>query len=429
MSKFKLIKNLRFDFKNTERRHDAKRWAVQNIKGIVVGLVIFISAVAVLFGALDILSEASSVMVSQGSISAKDVSINTKIPGRILTVLVAEGQSVKAGDPLVEISSEEIEAKKLQLVALVEQAQAGVDASTAVLEMAQGNYEIAQERILQAEAGLNASRSQRDMASAMNDKAVNGARTQQVAQAESGFLLWASTYERAVALYDGGAISLQKLEEIKTQRDVAAQSLDMAKEGARTEDKAAAQAQLALADAGVMASQSVLNQAIEASNIALSQVNQAQAGLVASQGKLDQANAALMEVEVYLKDTVILSPIDGVVTALNSDEGELVSTGTSIGTVSNLENCWVSFNLDEDKLEGLKEGQTVAVNLPAYKDKAFKGTVASINKQADFAVKKATNENGNLDIISFGVRIEIDNSELLLRPGMTAIIDFQRGIQ
>lgn len=401
-----------------------KDWFSKNIKSITIALVVIVCALGITIGTTKIYGGSMESGALQGIVSAKDVSINTKIPGRIVKFYVEEGQQVKTGDPIVEISSEEIQAKKLQLEAQVAQAQAGVDASQAALEMAQGAYEVAQERVKQAEAGVVASQSQRNMAAAVNEKAENGARTQEVAQAESAYNLWKSTYDRAVVLNEGGAISNQKLEEIKTQMNVSEQTLSMAKEGARTEDKKAASAQLSLAEAGILSSNSLLNQACEASNIALAQVSQAQAGLAASQGKLDQAKAGLQEVEVYLKDTVIKSPIDGTITAINSDEGELVSTGTSIGTVSNLDKCWVSINLDENKLEGVSEGQTVDVTLAAYKNKTYKGTVVTINKEPDFAVKKATNENGSFDIVSFGVKIEIDNLDQSIRPGMTAMVNF-----
>ncbi len=401
-----------------------KDWFSKNIKKITIAVVVIVCAIFITVGSTEIYGDSKEQGTSQGIVFAKDVSINTKIPGRILKFYVEEGQEVKAGDPIVEISSEELQAKKAQLLAQIDQAQAGVNASQAVVEMAESNYKLSQDRVQQAQAGVKASESQRDMASAINDKAENGARTQEVAQAESAYALWESTCTRATVLYDGGAITKQKLEEIQTQKEVALQTLNMAKEGARSEDKAAASAQLSLTEAGILASNSVLNQAIEASNIALSQVAQAQAGLVASQGLLDQAQAGLQEVEVYLKDSVIKSPIDGTVTTINSDEGELVSTGTSIGTVSNIEKCWINVNLDEDKLDGIKEGQNVSVNLISYKGKTLEGKVVTINKQPDFAVKKATNENGNFDIVTYGVKIELNNSDLLIRPGMTAVVDF-----
>jgi HlyD family secretion protein len=400
-----------------------KGWISKNIRKIAIAFVVIVSVIGITIGT-NAYGGNKEQDTSQGIVSAKEVSINTKIPGRIVKFYVEEGQEVSVGDPIVEISSDELEAKKLQLLAQVDQAKAGVEVSQAVVDMAEANYKLSQERIEQAQAGVEASESQRDIASAINDKAENGARTQEVAQAESAFILWQSTYNRAVVLYDGGAITKQKLEEIKTQMDVSEQTFNMAKEGARTEDKAAASAQLAMAEAGISSSKSVFNQACEAANIALAQVNQAQSGLVASQGKLDQANAGLQEVEVYLNDTIIKSSIDGTITTINSDEGELVSTGTSIGTVSNLEKCWVTVDLDEDKLEGLKEGNIVDVNFTAYKEKTYEGTIVTINKQPDFAVKKATNENGNFDIVSYGVKIELNNLDQSIRPGMTAVVDF-----
>ncbi|HAQ40998.1 MAG TPA: hypothetical protein DCM73_09305 [Clostridiales bacterium] len=400
------------------------KWIGENIKKLAIVLVVAGFAIVITVGSVKIYAQNLKKDTSQGIVYAKDVSLNTKIPGRIVKLYVEEGQKVNVGDPVVEISSDELQAKKSQLLAQIEQAQAGVDASQALLEMAQGNYSLSQERVNQAEAGLRASESQRDMAKAVNEKAENGARSQEVIQAESAYNLWKATYERATTLYDGGALTKQKLEEIKTQMDVAEQTFNMAKEGARSEDKKAAAAQVSMADAGVQASLSLYNQACEAANIALAQVNQAQAGLTASQGKLEQAKAGLQEVEVYLEDTVIKSPIAGTVTTINSNEGELVSTGMSIGSISNLDKCWVDVNLDEDKLKGLEEGQTVNVKFNAFKGKDYEGTIVTVNKQPDFAVKKATNENGNFDIVSYGVKIELNNLDESLRPGMTAVVDF-----
>jgi len=401
-----------------------KKWVQKDIRKITIALVLMVSVVGISITSMALDEEAINIDVIQGSVNSKEVSINTKIPGRVVEFFVAEGETVNAGDPLVKISSGEIEAKKLQLEAQIQQAEAGRDASEAVVTMAEANYKLAMERVEQAKAGVSASESQRDMASAVNDKAINGARTQQVIQAESAYTLWASTYDRALVLYEGGAISLQKLEEIRTQKQVAAETLSMAKEGAREEDKAAAAAQLDLSKAGIAASEATLNQAIEGANIAMAQITQAQAGLLASQALLAQAEAGLLEVEVYLNDTMILAPISGTVTSLNSDEGELVSTGTSIGTISNMDECWVTVNLDEVELAGITEGQKVNVNLLAYEGQIFEGTIVTINQQPDFAIKKASNENGNFDLVSYGVKIKLDNQSNYVLPGMTAVVDF-----
>lgn len=355
------------DVEKIKKKTDSS-WFGKNINKIVIGVVVVAAVVAIISTSYGINGESAQKDVFQGIVAAKDVSINTKIPGRIETVNVSEGKDVKVGDIILEISSDELQAKEQQLLAVVEQAKAGVEAST----------------------------SQRDMAKAVSDMAENGARNQQVIQAESIYTLWSSTYDRAKVLYEGGAISLQKLEEIRTQKEVYAQTLDMAIEGARIEQKDAANAQLAMAEAG----------------------------LVASKAKLNQAEAGLAEVRVYLEDTVIKASMDGVMTAINVDEGELVSTGMSLATVSNLETCWITVNVDEDEISEITEGQEARVELLAFKDKEFIGKVDTVNKQPDFAVKKSTSENGNFDIVSFGVKIEIENNDELFRPGMTAVVDF-----
>ncbi len=400
-------------------------WIKNHMRALIIAVVVVgvITGISVKAASLEN-AEGTSTGI-QGTVEAKSVSINTKIPGRVVEFYVTEGDIVKAGDPLLKISSDEIEAKKLQLEAQISQAQAGVDAAAAVVEMANANYNISLERVEQAKAGLQASKSQRDMASAVNDKATNGARTQQVAQAESAYTLWEGTYERALALYEGGAISKQKLEEISTQKEVAAQTLSMAREGAREEDKEAAASQLSMAQAGVEASEAVLNQAMEASNAAMAQVTQAQAGLVAAQGLLSQAEAGLMEVDVYLEDTMLVAPIDGTVTVINVDEGELVSTGTAISTIADLSQCYVTVNVDEDDLASVHSGQEVSVRFLAYGDSDQVGTITAINALPDFAVKKATSENGEYDIVTFGVKIELDNGENIIHPGMSAIVDFE----
>jgi len=343
-------------------------WFTRNVNKLVIALVILVAGVAIISTSNNISGESLENNIFRGIVAAKDVSINTKIPGRVAEIKIEEGQSVKSGDVILKIKSDELQAKEKQLIALVEQAEAGVEAA----------------------------RSQRDMAKAASEMAENGARTQEVLQAQSAYNLWSSTYDRAKVLYEGGAISLQKFEEIRTQKEVYAQTLNMAREGARIEQKDAAKAQLSMAEAG----------------------------LEAAKKKLEQAEAGLTEVQVYLEDTEIKAPIDGVVTSLNIDEGELVSTGMSLATVSNLETCWVTVNVDEDELAGLMEGQEVKVELLAFKEKEFKGTITTINKQPDFAVKKSTTENGNFDIVSFGVKVKLNNNDELLRPGMTATVDF-----
>ncbi|AFS78866.1 secretion protein, HlyD family [Gottschalkia acidurici 9a] len=314
-------------------------------------------------------SSKPKVIETQGIIEAKEVSINSKLPGRIIKLAVEEGAEVKAGDVLVEISSDELKAKE-------EQAKAVIEAARSQVEAAKGQVQAA---------------------NATLQKAENGARDQEIAQAQAQYDLMAKTYERVDALYEKGAVSAQKKDEVAAQLELSKQQLSMAQEGARSEDKSGAQAL----------------------------VVQAMAMEEAAKGKLEQAQAALQEVQAYLKDSKIVSPINGVVTMLNSQEGELVSTGMSIATVSDLSNTWVEVKVKETDLSKIKLNQELDVKIPTYSKEKFKGKVVRINQKPDFATKRSTNENGEFDILSYGVKIELENKDKVLRPGMTAFVQFK----
>ncbi|CAH2215039.1 HlyD family secretion protein [Tepidibacter aestuarii] len=340
---------------------------MKNKKSILICLIIMTSTL--LFGCASG-QEIETSDKYQGIIEAQEVDINSKIPGKIGEVKVEEGQMVKEGDIIVTIDSKELEAKKDQMEALV--------------SAAKGQLEASQSQVAAANSQLT--------------KAQNGARSQDIAKAQTYYDLMLKTYERVENLYEKGAVSAQKKDEVKAQLDIAEQTLSMAKEGARSEDVSGAQAMVAAATNMVEA----------------------------ARGKYEQAKAGLDEVNSYIQDTNIKSPIDGNVTLLNVDKGELASTGMSIATVSDLSNMWIEVNLDETNLSEVYEGQEAKITVPAFKDKTFKGKVIRVNKKPDFAVKKATNDNGNYDIVSYGVKIKVEDDKNLLRPGMSAFVDFEK---
>ncbi|WP_051280532.1 HlyD family secretion protein [Anaerovorax odorimutans] len=278
-------------------------------------------------------------LIVQGSLETTETDLNSKLAGIVDQVLVQEGDKVKKGDTLIVISSDTIEAKKKQ-----------------------------------AEAAKLA-------AEAQAEKAANGARSQEVAQAKAAYDYAEKTYNRIKTLYDEDAIPAAKYDEIYAQYISAKQTYDMAVQGAREEDKLAANAQVA------------------------------------------QADAAIAEVNSYLEDAVIKASMDGTVTSLNVNQGNLISTGMPLLTLTSDEKPWVEINVKETDLSMVKEGKEVKVTLTAYPGEEFKGVVKNINKNPDFATKRATNNNGDFDILSYGVKIELSDMEQEVYPGLTAMVD------
>lgn len=284
--------------------------------------------------------EKSGDLVIQGTLKMKEATLNSKLAGTIKEVFVKEGDSVKSGEPLVSLTSETVEAK------------------------------------LQQAEGAKAA------AEAQADKAAAGARNQEIAKAKAAYDYAQKTYDRMKSLLDQEVVSQATFDQVAAQYTAAKETYEMAMEGARTEDKAAANA------------------------------------------LVEQASGAVAEVNSYLEDSVIKAPMDGVVTSVNVDEGELISTGMPLAAVTSSENPWVEVNVRETDLGRVYPGKEVKLTFAAYPKEVFQGKVTNIDRKPDFATKRATNENGDFDVLSYGVKVDVLNMNKQLFPEMTVIVNF-----
>lgn len=288
----------------------------------------------------------------QGQMEARRVLVAGKLPGRISSIVVHEGDNVTKGDIIAEISSPEVEAKKIQ---------------------AEGAYKAAQ---------------------AQAKKAKNGARSEQIdaakavlSRAEQAANLAKTTYERVQKLYDEGVLPVQKRDEAETQMNAAKAQVEAAKaqytqavNGAREEDKAAANA-LVL-----------------------------------------QADGAKAEVKAYLDETRIVAPITGEVTLKISEEGEVVGAGMPVVAITDLKDAWAVFNVREDDLKNIQKGKVFELKVPAL-DKTVPMEVFYIASAGNYAVWKSSKESGGFDLKTFEIRLRPQSPVAGLRPGMTVLWD------
>lgn len=149
------------------------------------------------------------------------------------------------------------------------------------------------------------------------------------------------------------------------------------------------------------------------------QIAQAQAGV-------DQAKAALKQIDTTLDKCVLTSPVDGLVTTINVKAGDVVSSGLPAVVVADIYNPYITCDVDEMKLTRVALKQDVDITLAALGKDTYKGKVVRINKEADFATKKASNE-ADWDILTYGIKVNFEDLSGLndvLRSGMTAYVDF-----
>lgn len=305
-------------------------------------------AVVAVIGAMSIKQEPETI---QGQVEVSEYRVSSKVSGRILEIRVKEGDYVNVGDTLAILDAPEVRAK-----------------------------------MTQAQSAENA-------AAAMDEMANNGARQEQVRgafavlqQAKAGLEIAQKSYNRVQRLYDEGVMTAQKRDEafanykaLEAQVKAAQSQYDMARNGARSEEKKAAAAQV------------------------------------------NRAKGAVAEVNSYIHETMQIAQMAGEVSDVYPKVGELVGTGSPIMSVSLMNDIWGTFNVREDQLNGMKVGSIVTAFVPAFK-KEIRMKVYYIKDQGSYAVWKATKSNGQYDLKTFEVKARpIDKLEGL-RPGMSLIL-------
>lgn len=287
----------------------------------------------------------------QGQVEVSEYRVSSKVPGRILEIRVKEGDYVKVGDTLAILDAPEVRAK-------MEQAQSAENAAAAQEEMAR-----------------------------------NGARQEQIQgayqvwqQAKAGLDIAQKSYQRVQRLFDEGVMSAQKRDEafanykaMEAQAKAAESQYNMARNGARHEEKQAAQA------------------------------------------LVGRAKGAVQEVTSYINETVQIAQMEGEVSNIYPKVGELVGTGSPIMTISIMSDLWGTFNVREDQLGGLAVGKTFNAYVPAF-NKTIPMKVYYMKDQGSYAVWKATKANGQYDLKTFEVKARPTQPLEGLRPGMSLVI-------
>lgn len=302
-------------------------------------------------------------LTGTGSIEATSVMASFKVPGRIAELFVDEGSQVKKGALLAALETRELQAE---------------------LTQAEGAHEAAQANSRQAQEAIPLTSQQVETTIAQCQAKVEQAQVK-VKSAKQ-------TYDRIVELHKAQAISDSQFDDATNNYEGALKQLEEAQAGL-------AQAEAARLKVGVSQAQY---------DAALGQANQAQ-------GAVEKASA-------YLENSKLQAPMAGFITQKYLELGEMLSAGTPIFEITDLENTYVKVYISEKKIGRVKLGQKAEIRVASFPAKVFTGKVVFINNAGDFAVQRAINEQYQHDIRSFEVKIAVPNPDFALKVGMTANI-------
>ena len=139
----------------------------------------------------------------------------------------------------------------------------------------------------------------------------------------------------------------------------------------------------------------------------------------AAEARLAQARAAADLLAKTIADCTITAPAGGIVTHKAVEAGELVAPGATVVTLSELDSVYVMIYVTEKELGRVLLGDGVEIRIDAFPDKAFAGKVTYISPEAEFTPKNVQTKEDRVKLV-FGVKVEIENRDGLLKPGLPA---------
>jgi len=243
-------------------------------------------------------------------------------------------------------------------------------------------------KVEQAKGMMEAAKSKYEMA-------IDGARPEEkeavknlYLQAKHQYELADKTWKRIYNLYNDSLISAQEKDQVEFQYKAAQEQMDAAKakydmviKGARFEE------------------------------------------IDGAKGLLYQAENGYKEALAYQEELYLKSPITGELQKKIVDEGEIISSGYPLFTVLNLNDMWITVQVKETQMAGIKKGSTYKGIIPALGNKMEEFEVTYISAMGDFSTWKPTNQKGEFDIKTFEVRLRSKSNIGGLRPGMTVNIE------
>ncbi len=326
--------------------------------------------------------------------------------GRVAEILVSESDQVKQGQALIRLQDDELQAA-------VAQAQAARDAAKANEDLV--NEGARPEEIAQAEAAVRAAQAQVTAAIADRDRLTGGATAATIAAAQSQ--LAAALVEQKLA-----QDTLDKLpdfvhgtpeEQLRYRVNAANQAVNAAQKNLDE----------ALSGSGqqVKAAQSNVAAAIAQRDIAQAQLDQLKSGATQAQrdgakANTAQAQAALDAAQSALDEATLKAPFDGTVAYIGVDTGQVIAPGLTVVSVAELSSWEVDTDdLSEVNVVNVKVGQAASITFDALPGTTLSGTVLSITP-------KSETKRGD---VTYTVKIKIENPDLRLRWGMTSQVNIK----
>jgi HlyD family secretion protein len=307
-----------------------------------------------------------------GTVDANEVVVSSRIPGRIQTLTVDEGDDVKAGQLIATIDSQDLAAARQAAEATASSQRYKLMGATDTERQTLGGTS---SQVTNAEAQLRSAQAT-------------------LVQAQAQYEHQDADTSRTVALAAQGIMSYQSRDEAATALQAAKAAVDSARANV-----AAAEASLKVATANTIQAQAAAKT------------------VSATRGDMENAKALLDQAQVQLGYAQVVSPISGKVNVRAARQGEVVAATTPIVTITDLTQTWIYAPLPETEADAVQLGDSLRVVMPS--GATIQGKVIAKSAEADFATQRDVSRRKR-DIKTIRLKLLIDNPEMRYVPGMLA---------
>jgi multidrug resistance efflux pump len=309
-----------------------------------------------------------------GFVDGNEVIVSPQITGRLIKLTVDEGSEVKQGDLIAQLDPAEL--------------QADLGAAKANVAMLESSVDEAQRNVTLTNEQTDASLNQAHAVATSTDAQV----------------------EQAKASLERDQLDLARMKMLADKKEVSQQDLDHAATSVQMSE-----ANVRALEDNVTAQQAAMTMA-QANR---KQVDIRKSALTTTMAQLEQARATEAQVATQLGYTKIYAPIDGIVSVRVAKQGEVVSQGSPIVVVVDVDHLWVRADVEESYIDTIQFGQTMRIRLPS--GDILEGKVFFKGVENDFATQRDVSRTKR-DIKTFAIKLSVPNPGRRLFTGMTATV-------
>lgn len=347
-----------------------------------------------------------------GTIEARNAQLAFQVSGRIVEILVDEGQLVERDQTLAMLDKSEYQARYEQAKAHVEGSEKNLQRVETVLEVYK---ETLPDDVARAEAGVKVLLSQLQELEA-------GSREQEIERARLAFLNAKDIMEEAKKdkerfekLFEKALVSEKQWDTVKLKYETASKEFERAKETLGLLTEGVRKETIQTARARVAEGRAMLKQA----RGNLKRIDAAEREVEAALAQVKAVQSALKLAEIQLRYAQLRAPFKGIITSRNVELGEVVLPGREVFSLADLSSVDLKIFVDETEIGKVKPGQSVEVRVDTFPDKVYQGKVSFISPEGEFTPKIIQTHKERVKLV-YLVKVAIPNPNLELKSGMPA---------